>query len=363
MTSEAWTAAESGAAADRRTQDQVERTLSSLGAWRTSETIFWCALPAIWFFLPDWNPLLNQIAIIGLFVLSLDLIMGYSGIISLGHAAFFGFGAYVAGLLTKYGIPDPLLGLLITAVAAALLGFISSFFVLRGSDLTRIMVTISVALILGEIANRMVWLTGGADGLNGIAPSPILGMFEFDLFGKVGAAYSLIVLFVLFLLARKLMGSPFGWTLRALKMNPVRAGAIGIPVNARLVTIYTIAAAYAGVAGALLAQTTQFVSLDVLGFQRSADAMLMLVIGGAGTLYGALVGAAVFMVFQDQLAGITPVFWEFWVGLLLVAFVLVGSDRIGRLPQIIGGWTASRIRRLRKAAGKTGKTGKTGLSR
>jgi len=336
------------AAAGAGNEARADRSLKALVAWRWSETLFWCLAVCVWFFFPNWNPLLNQIAITGLFVLSLDLIMGYAGIISLGHAAFFGFGCYVAGILTKHGVADPFAGLVITAAAAAGLGFVSSFFVLRGSDLTRIMVTISVALILGEIANRAVWLTGGADGLNGVAPSPVLGLFAFDLFGRVGSAYSLLVLFGLFLLARRLVGSPFGWALRASRMNPVRAGAIGIPVNRRLVAIYTIAAAYAGVAGALLAQTTQFVSLDVLGFQRSADAMLMLVIGGAGTLYGGLAGAAIFMVFQDQLAGITPVFWEFWIGLLLVVFVLVGSDKIGRVPQTLGTWFADRIRRHRR---------------
>ena len=270
--------------------------------------------------------MLNEIAIVALFALSLDLILGYAGIISLGHAAFFGFGAYAAGIASKAGITDPLAGLAIAAAATMVLGFASSFLVLRGSDLTRIVVSLGVAQLLAEIANRLSWLTGGADGLQGMDVGPLFGRFEFDLAGQTAYAYSLAVLFILFLLARQLVASPFGWSVQAIKGNALRAGAIGIPVNPRLVAIYTIAAVYAGIAGALLAQTTQFVSLDVLTFHRSADVLLMLVIGGTGWLYGGLVGAAVFRVVQDWLSALTPQYWEFWVGLLLVILAIVGRN-------------------------------------
>ena len=206
------------------------------------------------------------------------------------------------------------------------LGFASSFLVLRGSDLTRIVVSLGVAQLLAEIANRLSGLTGGADGLQGMEIGPLLGRFEFDLAGRTAYVYSLAVLFILFLLARRLVSSPFGWSVQAIKGNALRAGAIGIPVNPRLVAIYTIAAVYAGIAGALLAQTTQFVSLDVLTFHRSADVLLMLVIGGTGWLYGGLVGAAVFRVVQDWLSALTPQYWEFWVGLLLVILAIVGRN-------------------------------------
>ena len=166
------------------------------------------------------------------------------------------------------------------------------------------MVTLGVALVLGEIANQASWLTGGADGLQGITMGPILGLFEFDIFGTTAYAYSLVVTFLLFVIARRIVVSPFGLSLRAIRDNPLRARAVGIPVNRRLVAIYTLAAAYAGVAGALLAQTTQFVSLDVLAFHRSADVMLVLVIGGVGYLYGGLIGAVVFKVLQDVLSGL-----------------------------------------------------------
>ncbi|MCW3476424.1 branched-chain amino acid ABC transporter permease [Limobrevibacterium gyesilva] len=306
--------------------------LAAATRWRPAEFVFWAAAAASWFLLPDQYLLLNEVAIFGLFALSLDLALGYGGIVSLGHAAFFGFGAYLAGLLAKWGIGDPLLGLAAAGVASMLLGFATSFLVLRGSDLTRIMVTLSVSLVLFEVANRLTWLTGGADGLQGVVMAPILGRFEFDMFGRVGYAYSLSVLFVLFLIARRIMSSPFGLSVRAVKGNALRTAAIGIPVTGRLVAIYTLAAAYAGIAGALLAQSTQFVSLDVLAFHRSADVLLMLVIGGVGYLYGGIVGALLFKVMQDWLSGLTPQYWQFWIGLLLVLLVVVGRERIFGWP-------------------------------
>lgn len=293
---------------------------------RWAEVAFWVAAVGCGLLFPSRLGMLNEIAIVGLFALSLDLILGYAGIISLGHAAFFGFGAYAAGIAAKSGLGDPLLGLLIAAAASAVLGFATSFLVLRGSDLTRIVVSLGVAQLLSELANRLSGLTGGADGLQGMDVGPVFGVFEFDLAGHVAYAYSLSVLFVLFLLARRLVASPFGWSVRAVKGNSLRSAAIGVPVNARLIAIYTIAAAYAGIAGALLAQTTQFVSLDVLTFQRSADVLLMLVIGGSGNLYGGLIGAAVFRVVQDWLSVMTPQYWEFWIGLLLVIIAIVGRN-------------------------------------
>lgn len=304
-----------------------ENALSRRGRWNVGEILFWIVAVAALFVLPERLLFLNEIAIIGLFAVSLDLILGYAGIISLGHGAFFGLGAYTAGILAKHGMADPLIGLGIAAAAAAVLGFVTSFLVLRGADLTKLMVTLGIALVLHEIANQAAWLTGGADGLQGIAVNPLLGIFEFDIFGKTAYAYSLAVTFVLFVVARRLVVSPFGLSLQSIRDNPMRARAIGIPVNRRLVVIYTVAAAYAGVAGALLAQTTQFVSLDVLSFQRSADVLLVLVIGGIGYLYGGLIGAVFFKVLQDVLADITPQYWQFWIGLILVVLVMIGPER------------------------------------
>jgi branched-chain amino acid transport system permease protein len=200
------------------------------------------------------------------------------------------------------------------------------------------METLGVALVLRELANRYGWLTGGADGLQGVTIQPLFGTFRFDMFGHTGYTYCLTVLFILFLIARRLVNSPFGLSLLSVKGNPLRASAIGISVDARLVAIYTVAAGYAGIAGALLAQTTAFASLEVFSFDRSADLLLVLIIGGAGYLYGGLIGAIIFKFMQDYLSALTPQYWPFWIGLVLVAIVLIGRDRISS-------WTAP-IRRI-----------------
>jgi len=251
--------------------------------------------------------------------------------VSLGHAAFFGVGAYSAGLLTLHGIVnEPVLALFVAGLAAAALGFATSFLVIRGVDLTRLMVTLGIALLLEALAERFSDITGGTDGLQGIVMQPILGLFAFDLFGKTGFFYSLLVLFLLFLLARRIVHSPFGLSLRAIRNNPLRAAAIGIPVNKRLIAIYTVAAFYAGIAGALYTQTTALASLDVFSFERSADLLLVLILGGAGYLYGGLIGAVVFRILQEWFSTMTPEYWQFWIGLVLVVIVMIGRARLHR---------------------------------
>lgn len=283
------------------------------------------ALPALW---PSHALLVNEVAITALFAVSLDLILGYTGIVSLGHAAFFGFGAYTAALFAKHLNPDPLFGLLVGTAAATLLGAVFSLSILRGSDLTRLMVTLGACLLLGELANKLDWLTGGADGLQGVVMGKVLGWFEFDLTGQVAAWYSLTVLLLLFALARRLVHSPLGMSLVSIRDNRLRAMAIGIPVNARLGLIYTLAAALAGAAGSLQAQTTGFASLDVFGLDRSADLLLMLVIGGTGWLYGGVLGAVAFKLLHSVISGWTPQYWTFWIGLFLVVLVMVGRERL-----------------------------------
>jgi branched-chain amino acid transport system permease protein len=303
-------------------------SLARRARWRWAEIVFWLVAFAALFAPSGKHLLLNEIAILALFALSLDLILGYAGIISLGHAAFFGAGAYAAGIFCKLVMPDPTVGLLVGIVAAGLLGLITSLLVLRGSDLTRLMVTLAVALMLHEIANALPQWTGGADGLQGMTVGPLLGTFDFDLYGRTAYAYSLTTLFVLFLLARIIVRSPFGLSLMAIRRNPLRAAALGVPVHRRLIAAYTLGAAYAGAAGALLAQTTGYVSLDVLEFQRSADVLLTLIIGGAGWLYGGIAGAIAFKILQDVLASNSPQFWMFWMGVFLVALALVGRERL-----------------------------------
>lgn len=299
--------------------------------WHYGEAAFWLAVLACGFLFPTRYLIMTDILRLALFAMSLDLILGYAGIVSLGHAAFFGVGAYAAGLLALHGvINEPVLALIAAGLAAMVLGFATSFLVIRGVDLTRLMVTLGIALLLEALAERFSDITGGTDGLQGIEMQPILGAIPFDMFGKAGFFYSLAVLFLLFLLARRIVHSPFGLSLRAIKNNPLRAAAIGIPVNRRLIAIYTLAAFYAGIAGALFTQTTAIASLDVFAFERSADLMLVLVIGGTGYLYGGLIGAVLFRMLQEVFSTITPQYWQFWIGLVLVVIVLVGRQRLHR---------------------------------
>ena len=292
------------------------------------EIAFWLALALVFFAFPGYLVLGSQVLIVALFALSLDLILGYAGIVSLGHAAFFGVGAYTAGLLAVHGWGEPLSGLVAAAAVAAIAGWLASFLVVRGEDLTRLMVTMGIGLLLYEGANRAAAITGGVDGLSGVAMGKLLGVFAFDLAGRTAYAYSFVILLAVFLLLRLLTRSAFGLALRGIRENPQRMAAIGVPVRRRLIAAFTLSAAIAGVAGALLAQTTQFVGLDTLGFQRSAEVLIMLVLGGTGRLYGAIVGAAIFMVAHDVLSGMNPVYWEFWLGLLLVAFVFLARGGV-----------------------------------
>ncbi|WP_397406918.1 branched-chain amino acid ABC transporter permease [Polaromonas sp.] len=308
----------------------AQRSLLYTSRLKPWEPVLWLLAFASPLLLSSHALIINEIAIVALFAISLDLILGYTGIVSLGHAAFFGMGAYAAALFAKHVMPDPLVGLAFAIAVSTLLGAICSLTIMRGSDLTRLMVTLGMGLILLELANRLDWLTGGADGLQGVLMGPLLGAFEFDLSGRTAAYYSLCIGLVFFVLARRLVHSPFGATLMAIRDNRLRAMAIGIPVHSRLALVYTVSAGVAGAAGALLAQTTGFASLDVFDFHRSADVMLVLVVGGVGWLYGGIVGAVVFKLMQDTLSSITPQYWTFWIGLFLVVLVLVGRERLLR---------------------------------
>jgi branched-chain amino acid transport system permease protein len=301
--------------------------------WRPLEIAFWLCTLLPFVVTPNYLSLASQIAITALFALSLDLILGYAGIVSLGHAAFFGVGAYTAGLLAKNYLGEPLTGLVAAAAVAGLLGYATSHIIVRFRHLTLIMLTLGLGLLLHEAANSASALTGGADGLQGVKVGTLFG-FRFDMFGRTAYAYSLAVLFICFLAARRIIHSPFGLALRGIRENPTRMPAIGAPSRAHLRKAYTLAAVMAGIAGALLTHTTSTVSLEVLSFGRSADVLVILILGGAGRLYGGIVGAIIYMVARDQFSGLNPQYWYFWIGLLLVAVVMF-------LPNgILGGLSA-----------------------
>ena len=289
---------------------------------RLLEALPWVAAFAAFAIFPDYLALGAQILIAVLFALSLDLILGYAGIVTLGHAAFFGVGAYVAGLLAAHGWSEPISGLAVAGIAAGLVGLVSGAIILRTQGLSLLMLTLVIAVMLQEIANKASTITGGADGLQGMAVAPVLGLFSFDLFGRTAYFYCLAVLFLCWLAARRLVHSPFGRSLTGIRENEDRMHAIGSPVFLRRLTIYAISAALAGIAGALLAQTTQFVALEVLSFERSGTILIILILGGVGRLYGAFVGAPLYMIAQDRFAQQDPVYWYFWIGLLLVLVVV-----------------------------------------
>ncbi|HEY5831742.1 MAG TPA: branched-chain amino acid ABC transporter permease [Hyphomicrobiaceae bacterium] len=317
--------------------------LEAQARWSGWEIAFWLATLLPFLLFPNHLVLASQIAITALFALSLDLILGYAGIVSLGHAAFFGLGAYTAGIMSKHGWTDPFLGLLAGAAVAGIAGYATSFIIARFRHLPLIMITMGLGFLLHEAANSAEWLTGGSDGLQGVRKGKLLGVIAFDLYGYAAYAYALCVLFLVFLAVRRLINSPFGLTLRGIRENPVRMPAIGAPSRAHIRKIYTIAAVVAGIAGAVLTQTTATVSLGVLDFQRSADVLVILVLGGAGRLYGGLIGAVIFLVARDQFSGIAPQYWYFWIGALLVTVVML-------LPNGVLGGLAHLTRRWRGAA-------------
>lgn len=305
--------------------------------WSAIEVAFWLAALLPFYFFPTYLTLASQIAIMALFAVSVDLILGYAGIITLGHAMFFGIGAYTAGLITKAGWGEPLTGLALAGAVAALVGYLTSFLIVRVQHLALIMVTLGLGFLTLELANANTWLTGGADGLRGIDVWPILNTFEFDLWGYTAYTYALGALFLGVVFSRRIVQSAFGLTLQGARENLTRMPAIGSPYRRHLQKIYTISACLAGIAGGLLTQTTETASLDTLSFQRSADVVVMLILGGTGRLYGGIVGAIIFMLAQDQLSGMHPQYWYFWIGILLMAVVmLMPRGILGGLDRLIG---------------------------
>ena len=286
------------------------------------EALPWAVAIACFFLFPGYVPLFGQIVIMTLFALSLDIVVGYAGIVTLGHAALYGTGAYASGILAVHGWTEPISNALCASLFAALAGFITGAVVLRAHGFIVVMLTLAVTVTFYEIANHTGQWTGGDDGLRGIDMSPVLGRFEFDIYGDTAFFYGLAVLFVAFVFVRLLVNSPFGWSLKGIRENLGRMHAIGCPVYWRLLQAYTIAAGLAGLAGALQAQTTQYVALRALSFDVSGDVLIMLIIGGIGRLYGAFIGVPIYLLAQDKLSAQDPANWYFWMGIMLIVIVL-----------------------------------------
>ena len=301
------------------------------------EIVFWLSMLLPFFFFPTYLTLASQVAITALFAISVDLILGYAGIVTLGHAMFFGLGAYVAGLLSaRLGWGEPISGLFIAGAFAGLIGFVASYLIVRVQHMALLMVTLGLGFLTYELANAMTWLTGGTDGLSGVNTWPIFNHFRFDLWGYTAYSYSLVVLLLGFLISRRIVNSSFGLALRGIRENVRRMPAIGSEHRWHLQKVYTISAAMAGVAGALLTQSTNTVALEVLSFQRSADVVVMLILGGTGRLYGAILGSIIFLLVRDQAAGLNPQYWYFWIGLLLMIVVLfLPKGILGGLSRLV----------------------------
>jgi branched-chain amino acid transport system permease protein len=291
--------------------------------FRWTEALPWLVAIAVFFLFPNRMTFGSQVLIMIMFALSLDLILGYAGIVTLGHAAFFGVGAYTVALASlRLGWSEPISGIIAGGVLAGLAGAAVGWFILRYRGLTLLMLTIAFAAMLQESGNLRSDITGGYDGLPGLAFDPLLGYFQYDLYGHTNYWYALAALAVVFYFVRRIVYSPFGQALTGIRENVRRMHAIGSPVHRRLVTVYAISAAIAGVAGALFTQTNAYVTLTVFDFDSSAKVMVMLILGGTGRLYGAFLGAAVYMILEDYFSKLSPTFWQLGIGLLLVLAVL-----------------------------------------
>lgn len=301
--------------------------------------------------LPGYLDLGTRMIVMAMCAMSLDLLVGYCGLVTLGHAAFFGVGAYTAGILALHATAEPVLGLLAGGAAGALLGIASGAVLLRSRRLTLIMLTLATVLIVQEGANRMNWLTGGADGLQGISMAPVLGRFAFDLYGRVAYIYAAVVLAIGFLAFRSVIDSNFGRSLVGIRENEPRMRALGTPVDARLRTAFVISATLAGLAGAVQAQVTEFVSLNAVSVEFSGEILIMLILGGAGRRYGAFVGAPLYVFMQDYLAKEDPTNWYLWIGAMLLAIVLFAP---GGVTRWIGALAARLPAFATAAAGKQG---------
>ncbi len=314
--------------------------------WRAVEALPWAVAITAYFVFPNQMILGGQTLIMILFALSLDLILGYAGILTLGHAAYFGVGAYAAALLiTDFGWNEPISGLICAAVLAAVAGFLSGLVLLRYRGLALLVLTLSMTIMLQQLGNLFRDFTGGYDGIPGVNIAPLFGRFDYDLYGHTYYLYCLAVLLVAFYGVRRIVYSPFGQSLVGIRENVGRMHALGSPVHWRLVVAYTISAGLAGIAGALFAQTNTLVTLGVFDFDQSAAVLMMLILGGAGWLYGAFVGAVLYMVLQNELAKISPAFWQFGIGLILVAVVLLARRGVFARLRDVGRYRPWRTRR------------------
>lgn len=306
-------------------QSRAAGALLSSHRIRWIEALPWVIAIAVFFAFPGYRLLATQILVLILFALSLDLIVGYTGIVSLGHTAYFGTGAYTAALLASNGWAEPLSGLAAALAAAALFGLITGWVVLRTHGLTLLMLTMAATIMLYELAKDLDFITGGFDGIN-FENDAILGLVPFDVvWYSSNYWYALFFLFAFFWLARAIVHSPFGRALIGIRENVARMHAIGSPVKRRKLTIYVISAGIAGVAGAIWVQIQGNITPAVYEFELAADVLIMIILGGTGRLYGAFLGVVAFKILEnvtETVLGTDQPYWMLAIGITLIFTVL-----------------------------------------
>lgn len=280
----------------------------------------------------------TEVLIFGIFAMSLDLLLGYTGLVSFGHAAFFGIGAYAAGYLALKTSPNMLismpLALFIVVIAALVIGFFS----IRASGVYFLMLTLAFSQMVYAIADRWTEVTGGSNGLAGI-PRPLIQIaglqYSFD---DAVSRYFLVLVFFLvsYLVLRWIVHSQFGHALIGIRENETRLRAIGYNITRFKLAAFVIAGLFAGVAGVLYAGFNRFVSTGELYWTASGQVLIMVIIGGAGTLIGPVLGAALILILQNMVSSATDR-WPTIMGVIFILFVFAARHGVmGLVRQIIG---------------------------
>lgn len=277
-----------------------------------------------------YTELITRTMILAIFAISLDLLLGYTGLISFGHAAWFGIGGYVLALLgTQYGLTNNLWLTMPAAIfATALASFIVGLFVLRTRGMFFIMVTLAFAQIFYFLFHDLKALGGSSDGLNlrGKPSAAINGWVPFDLTETNTLYYFVLTLMVLVLVALALLlRSPLGRALQGIRENEHRMAAIGFPVLRYKLAAFTMSSSIAGLAGYLYAVLGGGVNPELLSWHQSADVLLMVILGGMGQFWGGVVGAFTFVLLQELMSSLAKQ-WHLWLGIVIVLLVLFLPD-------------------------------------
>jgi len=282
--------------------------------------------------------MLNEIAYFSLFAVSFNLLFGYAGLLSFGHAAYFGLGAYTTAILLKRMAGTPLLlSILLGGMAGAIGGAIIGFFCVRRKGSYFVLLTLAFNQLLWAVAWKWRDLTRGDDGIGGFVPKNVdLGILTLHMASTETMYYvSCAIVIILLLVAWYLMKTPFGNTIRTVKVNEERAAFLGYNINFSKMLIFTVASFFAGIAGSLFAVFQDFVSPNVMDLKMSTEVALMTVLGGTGSFLGPVLGAAIFVYLSDWISSLWDR-WEFIMGVLFIILVLyLHQGAIGLIPKKI----------------------------